>query len=307
MALRDIRCLLAGLLLTVTLVASGQNTVDIEGGRDHPLIVRYPGSIIRFHDLSAFREYILPLGPLSGDTYARSRKLEGKVTRITYDAPQSRSVIDIFRAFETQLDALDFETLYVAPGSDLGDAWLERFGAPYLKGEGRYLAARLPRLEGDCHVALYIGKGAYDFPLIQLDIIEIKPMDSDQARLNAAVLAGEIERTGRAAIYGIRFAPRKADIPVDSWGEVSAIATLLTQNPNLNLLVVGHTDNSAPQDVSMSLSLRRAQAIVKLLVSMHNIPPSRLQSFGLGPLAPTASNRTEQGRALNRRIELVER
>ena len=79
---------------------------------------------------------------------------------------------------------------------------------------------------------------------------------------------------------------------------------MMEQHPNLELAVVGYTDNTGDFKYNIGLSKRRADAIVNLLVK-QGIARIRLAGVGVGPLNPIASNDTEQGRAENRRVELV--
>ena len=71
-------------------------------------------------------------------------------------------------------------------------------------------------------------------------------------------------------------------------------------------LIIGHTDNKGTLDYNLGLSGRRADAVVKALAAKYGIDAKRLTSRGLGPLAPIASNRSEEGQAKNRRVEMVE-
>ena len=87
---------------------------------------------------------------------------------------------------------------------------------------------------------------------------------------------------------------------------MTQIAQLLSRQPRLRLLIVGHTDNRGSFDYNMDLSTRRAQAVRKALVAAHGIQAERLIGWGAGFLAPVASNRSEEGRAPNRRVEVVE-
>ena len=80
---------------------------------------------------------------------------------------------------------------------------------------------------------------------------------------------------------------------------------MLKADPKLKLYVVGHTDNVGDFDYNIKLSQARAAAVVRSLVSKHGIEASRLTAFGDGPTAPVASNNSEEGRAKNRRVELV--
>ena len=70
--------------------------------------------------------------------------------------------------------------------------------------------------------------------------------------------------------------------------------------------MVGHTDNVGNFKYNMNLSKRRAEAVVRELTEKYRIKRDRLKAFGVGPLAPVASNKTEKGRAKNRRVEIVE-
>ena len=80
---------------------------------------------------------------------------------------------------------------------------------------------------------------------------------------------------------------------------------MLTDNPDLNLIVVGHTDNQGSYDYNMDLSRRRADAVANSLSADYGANSSRLRSAGVGYLAPAASNADEAGKQLNRRVELV--
>ncbi|MEA3431203.1 MAG: OmpA family protein, partial [candidate division WOR-3 bacterium] len=80
----------------------------------------------------------------------------------------------------------------------------------------------------------------------------------------------------------------------------------LQQNPELKLYVVGHTDNVGSLTYNMKLSQARADAVVTKLISEYSVNAERLEAHGFGFLAPVASNKTEEGRVKNRRVELVE-
>jgi outer membrane protein OmpA-like peptidoglycan-associated protein len=123
---------------------------------------------------------------------------------------------------------------------------------------------------------------------------------------NAAVLAQDLKTTGHVAVYGIYFDTGKSEIKPESEPTLAEIAKLLQQNPNLKLYVVGHTDNVGELLYNMKLSQDRAGAVVNALVFQYSVTASRLVARGTGPLAPVASNKTEDGRAQNRRVELVE-
>ena len=122
---------------------------------------------------------------------------------------------------------------------------------------------------------------------------------------DAESLANDISSSGHASVYGIQFDFNKATIKSESEPTLKEIAKLLEQNPKLNLYVVGHTDSVGQIDYNMQLSDARAEAVVRALTTKYGVSQNRLDPHGVGPLAPVASNESEAGRALNRRVELV--
>ncbi len=114
-----------------------------------------------------------------------------------------------------------------------------------------------------------------------------------------------IMQTGRVAIYGINFDFDRADIRPDSEPTLNEIAAVLKQNPKLEIYIVGHADIVGDFNYNVKLSKARAQAVVNALISRYGIEPHRVTAYGLGQTAPISSNDTDEGRALNRRVELV--
>ena len=124
---------------------------------------------------------------------------------------------------------------------------------------------------------------------------------------NAASWFSDISTTGHAAVYGIYFDTDKAEVKPESEPALAEMAKLLKGNPSLNVFIVGHTDNTGTFEHNMKLSQDRAASVVNTLAGKYGIAEARLKAVGAGPIAPTASNETEEGRAKNRRVELVKR
>jgi outer membrane protein OmpA-like peptidoglycan-associated protein len=122
---------------------------------------------------------------------------------------------------------------------------------------------------------------------------------------NAAALSGGLSSNGHAVVNGILFDTGKAEVKPESAPALVEVAKLLKQDPKLKLYVVGHTDNVGVLAANMDLSKRRAAAVVQLLITQYAVTAERLQAYGDGPYAPIASNDTEDGRTVNRRVELV--
>jgi len=304
----------AGLLIGLsTPFAAGQDQ-DVEGSSDHPLITRYPGSYIAKYLTKEFDEFSLPLGPVDVEnTITKNQHLEGKITRIVYVAPEGRTVLEVFRNYQSALKKGGFETLFTcgpqgcgstvanayANSGDNGDYWGPEHGI-------HYISAKLARPEGDVYVSLLIdNQGPDSRASAELYIIEVKPMESDLITVDAASLANDINRTGHASVYGIYFDTGKADVKPESDATMKEIAKLLQGDPQLKLYVVGHTDNQGALDMNMDLSRKRADAVLAALTTKYGVSAGRLRSYGCGPYSPVASNDSEDGRAKNRRVELV--
>ena len=104
---------------------------------------------------------------------------------------------------------------------------------------------------------------------------------------------------------GIYFETGKSELKPESAQAIAEVAKLLKEDAGLKLYVVGHTDNAGALEGNMKLSQDRAQSVVQALVRTHGLEAARLKAYGDGPYAPVASNDSEDGRAKNRRVELV--
>ena len=103
---------------------------------------------------------------------------------------------------------------------------------------------------------------------------------------------------------GIQFKSGSATLTKNSYGTLNDIATLMLKIPSANLEVQGHTDNTGSEQKNLKLSQDRAQSVVDFLVK-KGVPESRLRAVGYGPEMPIADNSTKEGRAKNRRVELI--
>jgi outer membrane protein OmpA-like peptidoglycan-associated protein len=125
-----------------------------------------------------------------------------------------------------------------------------------------------------------------------------------EQEVTADSLADEINKSGHVAVYGIHFDTGKATIQPGSESILSQIVKLLQDNADLKLRVEGHTDSQGNATANQTLSDKRAQAVVAWLTG-KGIAASRLAAKGFGATKPVADNSTDDGRAKNRRVELV--
>jgi outer membrane protein OmpA-like peptidoglycan-associated protein len=136
-----------------------------------------------------------------------------------------------------------------------------------------------------------------------LRIMERQAMEQKVVAGAAEFKAGLAE-SGHVEVPGIFFDTAKAEIKPESDSALKEVVKLLQGEPALKVWVVGHTDNTGVEDANVTLSQARATAVVKALVGL-GIPAARLSAHGAGPYAPVAENKTDAGRAKNRRVELV--
>jgi outer membrane protein OmpA-like peptidoglycan-associated protein len=118
-------------------------------------------------------------------------------------------------------------------------------------------------------------------------------------------LAKELEQGGRARIYGIHFDVASDRIQPQSETTIREIANVLQLHPAWRMRVEGYTDSDGGAAYNVGLSNRRANAVVKDLVAHYGVGRGRLKAAGFGLTHPVASNATDAGKALNRRVELV--
>lgn len=119
------------------------------------------------------------------------------------------------------------------------------------------------------------------------------------------VLYDALAAKGRWATQGILFATGKADLQPESRPVLKEIATTLREHPDLRVLIEGHTDNVGAAAANLKLSEARAAAVKAALVGQFGIPADRITTRGLGDTTPAAPNTTAEGRAQNRRVEVV--
>ena len=125
------------------------------------------------------------------------------------------------------------------------------------------------------------------------------------AESNVDVLYDALAAKGRWATQGILFATGKADVQPESRPVLKEIAETLKQHADLKILIEGHTDNVGAAAANLTLSEARAAAVKTALVSQYGADGGRITTKGFGDSKPSAPNTTAEGRAQNRRVELV--
>lgn len=301
---------------------------DIKGSNDHPLITRYPGSEIGYYEEQDYKPYAIATGPQTGYNLIEDWiETEGKFTRIYYTVKGPTTLTEVYRNYQTALKKGGFSILAegIHPESGVskevgGRGFLKTFyaknptptnsGIKILVGSATsagacYIAARLEKPGSNVYIVIGGSQYATDEKVFLVDIIEETIMEDDLIKVNADEMLRGIKADGKIALYGIYFDFDKSDVKPESESTLNEISTLLKNNPELNLYVVGHTDMKGSLDYNLSLSKQRAEAVVNELTGKYGIEQKRLHGHGVGPLCPVSTNDSEEGRKLNRRVELV--
>ena len=335
---RSLRLLAScALLACAALVGPRASAADLPGSKDNPLLKRFAGSEIVAYETKRFESYELQTSTFKTyDTGTKRRSyvappltVEGSFTRLWYESAGDTSATELIRNYQNELKAKGFQILYDSTKDPAATSWtnyLAVFSGMEIKtNRSNYVffaaneknvkvtSAKLQKPGGDAYVhltavewpkddAVYKArKGAY----IAVDIVETKAMTQNMVVVSADEMSRTINATGRVALYGIYFDTSKADIKPESKAAMDEIAKYLKANAGMKLHVVGHTDNVGGLESNLGLSKRRAEAVVAALAKQYGIAQSRLTANGVAYLAPVAVNTTEEGRAKNRRVELV--
>lgn len=210
------------------------------------------------------------------------KRVEGELTFVTYAVQKGateRSGLEVVRNYENALQKIGARIQGINP-----TWWVN--GTVTIDGKEVWAQAEK-------------GNGK-----IWIRIIKRKEMEQTIVA-DAAAFSKDLKSVGHVAVGGIYFDTASAVLKPESAPALQEIARLLKGDPSLKVYVVGHTDTVGNADSNLKLSRDRAESVIQALVAQHGIAGGRLRSFGNGPFAPVASNATDDGRALNRRVELV--
>ena len=247
---------------------------DKPGCKDSPLVSRFPGSIITSctdSDADGFDFTIVV------DNKQQPKHIGGVLHQISYSWPKTASKSQVVHNLNIALKKAGYTFDY--DSGDYGD-FTVHMGKTWIMEE--------------------VSAGSWYRQTIVVD----KELPVEVVA-NAAALSSGITGAGHVIVNGILFDTGKADVKPESDAALKEVTKLLKGHPAMKVYVVGHTDNVGGLAANMDLSKRRAASVVQLLTTKYGVSVTQLQSYGDGPYAPVASNDSEDGRSLNRRVELV--
>lgn len=263
-------------MFTLLLVLAGFcDAKDDPNCKDHPLLTRLPNFYIDSCDEKEFDQYQFP------DSRGNMVPVEGAYYWIGYalkEGVKAPSELQIVRNYTHAIQKIG------------GKVVLETRDKAYLQVEKGGATTWI-------HVSAHSVGTQYD-----LTIIEKKAMSQE---VTAGDMLAALNKQGFVALY-INFDTDKATIKPDSKPIIDQIVKLLKDNPGLKVGVEGHTDSTGTPARNKTLSQQRAESVVSTLVKA-GIDAKRLEAKGWGQDKPTADNKTEEGKAKNRRVEIVKK
>lgn len=305
---------------------------DIPDAQDLPGIARFASSVMIGYRTSAFEDTTIPTGAWESGAWKDSVRVAGRRTRLVYLAPRSASSLEVIRTYQQTLTEQGYQMLYQCSGFDAcGDA-VEQFYIDASNGKKltdshllKYVfsetsvqrpqiySAGRASINGDAHVFVFAAyqdnfadSEAGNRVAIFLEHVLSEPVrDRSMVLLSAQEMASALTQVGRVPLYGLQFDFNQASLRPESRPQLDALARMLSEQPQLNVYIVGHTDNTGTLESNLNLSQQRAETVVDSLIRNYGIIGERLRPQGVASLSPLATNATQEGRALNQRVEMV--
>lgn len=279
-------CTLALLWMTAPLAPAAEAEPDAQGCKDSTLLSRVPGCWIEqcaqkdFDSMDVYKEAEKP------DEFevTKQKPVEGTTVVIEYSCPANVSPLQIARNAEGALRTAGY-TLVLS--------------GKVTNNVGNHVPV-VVATKGGQWVQVVTDTGGRAYILSAVREADMK----QEVKADATSMAAEIQKTGHVAVYGITFDTGQSTIKPESDSVLQEIVTVLTSNPSWRMRIEGHTDNVGTKALNDGLSTRRSAAVEAWLVA-HGVEKSHLTHAGYGDGRPVGDNTTAEGRAKNRRVELV--
>lgn len=277
------------------------------------IVTLFEGSKKMYDDDIGFETHYYLTGPTSHGA------VDGKIRRQFCAAPEGVSAYEIIKNYEKAIQLKGGEIIYISKDVtryklDNGE-WYYYMRDGFAKARrehtklvhghfvshlaNKYVAGKIATAENDIFISVAAADGYYE-----LVTVIAEPMDMDNVTLN--VLNESIADKGKIAIYDIYFDTGKSEVKNESNSALAIIVNYLKENSDKKFIIVGHTDNTGDFNANVTLSKDRAKAVIEKLVTEYGVEQAQLIPYGVGSVSPQMSNATDEGKARNRRVELVE-
>ncbi len=266
-------------LIVICTWALAVTTPRAQEAQDNPGVPRFPGMEIEYGRATDFDGHDFQI-TAAGET----QRVEGKSWEFTYalrPGARSPSPLEIVRNYGNQ---------FVKHGGKV----------VFQTADATMATMKMPLGGGERWLSLVVNNGGEQ---ILMRIIETAPM-TQKLEVSAAEMVQQIADTGKVILRGILFDTAKSDIKPESAAILDEVAVMMKQSAAVKFRIDGHTDNVGAKPANLALSRARAAAVRAALIS-RGIDATRLTSEGFADAQPVADNATAEGRAQNRRVELV--
>lgn len=300
--------------------ASASLGPDSAAGSDHPLISRYQGAKLTHRTETEYTEVRLPTGIADANKQVPHLLLAGKSTLLHYETSKDQSTLQVFRNYQQALQNAGFSILFSCEHQSCGNEqrklmWQDNpdqhrykgylSNSTYASDDYRMLTAHKTVNTQDIYLSVYVLKhNEFSNVDIAHDIVELSTMQTNRVTIDTAYLQNELSRSGKVVLHGLHFATDSASLLAESDAALAVITDYLKNHPSQQFYVVGHTDNSGSHSHNMQLSKARATSI-KQALEKQGIASDRLLAEGIGAMSPQQHNASSDGKAANRRVELV--
>jgi outer membrane protein OmpA-like peptidoglycan-associated protein len=257
-------------LFTLLCINSFPQEQDVEGSKDHPMFNRLSGFYITDYKEDDFGSYTFY------DENENEVTIEGKKTFIKYESENEVGQLKILRNFSNAI---------------------KKIGGKAFEQAGNRVYMNIKQGNKETWAEVYAGDYDYDLTIVEKGEVE--------QEITANAILKELNETGKAILY-INFDSGKSTIKKESMPVVDQIIEMMQQAPEIKISVEGHTDSDGNNDANLKLSEARAKSVVDAIVK-GGIDKSRLSSEGYGEEKPIADNSTPEGKAKNRRVELIKK
>ncbi|MEC7760435.1 MAG: OmpA family protein [Pseudomonadota bacterium] len=284
------------------------------------------GAALRYEEREAGGTYELPIGGHNGDSMPVIQTKGAVSTRAFRIGGTGQSSDQIMLGFRQQLIDAGYDILFECDEDSCG-GYDFRFDTEVVSepemhvdlGDFTFLSAHVPGDSGTFTSVLVSRSASAGY----IQLIEVSPSgvlpempvtssmntpDAPDINVPAAALGdvGEaMEAVGRYVLTDLRFETGSSALGDGQYDSLADLAAYLKARPERRVALVGHTDAEGPLSANIAISKRRATSVLERLVTEYAVPSSQLEAEGVGYLSPLASNQSDDGRTMNRRVEAI--
>ncbi len=287
-----------------------------------PLISDFKDAIKYYQKTTKWDTYIIPISKnING--WAKTIKSQGEITRTQYVTSKDNNPSFVYMNYVEALKNSNWDILFggsaaaelgrdsyewqygiFQEGYKQGDKFGDRLG---FRADDRssyaYIAAKFEDESNLYYAVIYIIDKGWG-TMINQDIIKTKK--PDVGMVTAEIINDKITTKGHISLDGIFFDTGKETLTTKSDAALKNIADYLNAHKDKKFFIVGHSDNVGDFTANMTLSENRAKAVMDVLVTKYGVDAAQLKAYGDANLSPVTSNSTDNGKAKNRRVEIVE-